>query len=299
MHENDPIGPSTLISGLSGAQALQSAIHQILESDFNAIELCPTQFQRVDPLNTPQFLPSLFTDKQKQQLKETLSSFRYVSVHGSSFWVTRITENIDLSKIWTPYLELLQFASDVCADVASFHPIQGVSEVYSEEELIQMNIEFGKRAATFAKQQNLKAAFENMPGTDTWMTLDTIIRIIDEINSPQFGLLFDIGHTMLERNEPIISRNRRLLTQLKEYASKTIQYHFHGLYRSHQGYKDHGPVHQSNFIKYHYIKEFRQVSRNHTPIIFEIYHNPTTNVRASFEQNLTACLTAKSQLTTL
>jgi sugar phosphate isomerase/epimerase len=298
MHENDPIGPSTLISGLSGAQALKSTVHHILENDFNAIEICPAQFQRVNPLDTPHFLTSVFPDQERQQLKETLTSFRYVSVHGSSFWVTRLTESLDLSHVWLPYLELMQFASDINAEVVSFHPIQCASEDHSEEELIQINIDFGKRAATYAKQQNLQAAFENMPGTTTWMTLSTIIHIVNEVNSPHFGLLFDIGHTMLERDEPITLRNHRLLTQLTDHASHTIQYHFHGLYRTPQGYKDHGPLHLNNVINYHSINEYRQLSQNHTPIIFEIYHNPTMSVRASFEQNLAACLTAKSQLTT-
>ena len=84
-----------------------------------------------------------------------------------------------------------------------------------------------------------------------------------------------------------------------DHASQTIQYHFHGLYRSQQGYNDHGPLHQNNVINQHSINEYRQLNQNHTPIIFEIYHNPTINLRASFEQNLAACLTAKSQLTTL
>lgn len=298
MRENDPIGPSTLISGFSGVQAVKSTVHHILENDFNAIEICPAQFQHVDPLDTPQFLKSLFPAKERQHLKETLSSFRYVSVHGSSFWVTKLKEVIDLSYVGLPYLELMQFASAVNADVVSFHPIQCVSDDYSEEELIQINIDFGKRAATYAKQHNLQAAFENMPGINTWMTLSTIVHIVNEINSPYFGLLFDIGHAMLERDEPITERNHRLLTQLNDYASQTIQYHFHGLYRSRQGYKDHGPLHQNNVINYHSINEYRQLSQNHTPIIFEIYHNPTINVRVSFEQNLAACLTAKSQLTT-
>ena len=298
MHENDPIGPSTLISGLSGAQALKSTVHHILENDFNAIEICPAQFQHVDPLDTPQFLTSVFPAKERQQLKETLSSFRYVSVHGSSFWVTRLKEAIDLSHAWLPYLELMQFASDVNADVVSFHPIQSTSVDCSETELIQINIDFGKRAATYAKQLNLQAAFENMPGTKTWMTLSTIVHIVNEINSPHFGLLFDIGHAMLEQDKPITVRNHQLLAQLNDYASQTIQYHFHGLYRSRQGYNDHGLLHQNNVINYHSINEFMQLSQNHTPIIFEIYHNPAINIRAPFEQNLAACLTAKSLLTT-
>jgi sugar phosphate isomerase/epimerase len=298
MHEKAPIGPSTLISGLSGAQALKSTVHRILENDFNAIEICPAQFQHVDPMGNPQFLASEFPAKVRLQLKETLSSFRYVSVHGSSFWVTRLKDSDDLSQIGLLYLELMQFASDVCADVVSFHPIQCASVDYSEEKLIQINIDFGKRAATYAKQQDLQAAFENMPGTNTWMTLNTIGHIVNEINSPHFGLLFDIGHVMLERDDPIPVRNHQLLTQLNDHASQTIQYHFHGLYRSQQGYKDHGPLHQSNVINQHSINEYRQLNQNHTPIVFEIFHNPTINLRASFEQNLAACLAAKSQLTT-
>jgi sugar phosphate isomerase/epimerase len=299
MHKIDALGPSTLISGLSGTQAVRSSIHRILEKDFNAIEVCPTQFQQMDPLGNPQFLTSAFTDEVRHQLKELLSSFQYVSVHGSSFWVTKIPQNIDLSNIWMPYLELMQFASDVGADVVSFHPIQSVSTGYSEKELIQMNIDFGKRAAAYAQQKNLKAAFENMPGINTWMTLETIIHIIDEINSPQFGLLLDLGHVMLERDEPIAARNHRLLTQLYDSASKTIQYHFHGLYLTEQGYKDHGPLHQSNCIDYHRVEEFRRAVQNYSPIIFEIYHNPITNLRASFEQNLAACLIAQSQFTSI
>lgn len=298
MHENDPIGPSTLISGLSGAQALKSTVHHILENDFNAIEICPAQFQHMDPLDAPQFLTSAFPANERQQLKEMLSSFHYVSVHGSSFWVTRLKEIIDLSYVGLPYLELMQFASDINADAVSFHPIQCASDDYSEEELIQINIDFGKHVATYAQQQNIQVAFENMPGTKTWMNLRTIIHIVNEINSPYFGLLFDIGHAMLERDEPITARNHRLLTQLNDHASRTIQYHFHGLYRSRQGYKDHGPLHQNNVINYSLINEYRQLSQNRTPIIFEIYHNPAINVRASFEQNLAACLIAKSQLTT-
>jgi sugar phosphate isomerase/epimerase len=299
MHETDLLGPSTLTSGLSGTQAVRSSIHQILEKDFNAIEVCPTQFQQMNPLNNSQFLTSAYNDEVRQQLKELLSSFHYVSVHGSSFWVTKIPQNIDPSNIWMPYLELMQFASDVGADVVSFHPIQSMSPVHSVEELIQMNIDFGKHAAAYAHQRNLKAAFENMPGVNTWMTLETIVHIIDEINRPQFGLLFDLGHAMLEWDIPIATRNHRLLTQLYDSASKTLQYHFHGLYLTPQGYKDHGPLHQNNYINYQHIEDFRRAVQNHSPIIFEIYHNPITNLRASFEQNLAACSIAQSQLTSL
>ncbi len=299
MQVTDPIGPSTLILGISGVQAVSSAIHQILDKNFTAIELCPVQFQQVNPLKNPKFLTLVFNDEIRKQLKELLSSFQYVSIHGSSFWVTKMPRQINPSTVWAPYLELMRFASDVGADVVSFHPIQSGSEDFSVEELIQTNITFGKHAVMEAHQTHLKVAFENMPGINTWMNLDTIIRIIEKIDSPRFGLLFDVGHAMLERDEPIPARNHRLLTQLNNYAGQTIQYHFHGLYSSHQGYEDHGPLHQSNYINYSHIENLRREIQNHSPVIFEIYHDPTTNMRATFKQNLAACLIAKSQLTSL
>jgi sugar phosphate isomerase/epimerase len=302
MAVEERIGPSTLISGEAGARAMASTITQVKEAGFKTIELCPAQFHAVDPLTAPSFLEHLFGEAERRRLRTMLSPFRVVTVHSSSYWVTKIRCGKTKEDLWKPYLELMRFARDIGAQIVSFHPLQrSEGATISNNDMFAYNLEFGKKAVECAEDWNLAVAFENMPSNGGWSLLETVTEIIAEVDSDRFNLLFDIGHAVLQRGASSGNLTQPILHMIEKYVDQTLQFHVHGVQRTEGdtdvGLRDHSPLDENNVLDYFQIMRLLKKKRFEGPIILEIYLETASEKRASFQANLKACMGAKKELT--
>jgi sugar phosphate isomerase/epimerase len=293
------IGPSTLILGEGGTQEITSMITSVKEAGFKTIEICPTQFQSVEPLTNYSFLEKLFGETERRRLGEVLKPFQTVTVHGSSYWVTKI-QGRDKEEFWKPYHELMRFAYDIGAQIVSFHPLQRSEGAdISDDEMFERNIEFGRKAVGYADEWNLTAAFENMPRNGCWALLDKVNDVIDRIDSERFGFLFDVGHAVLQLEESSGNPTSHVLKALERCVDSTLQIHYHGIHKTKDfeiGLRDHRPLNESNILNYSKIMRLLKKKKFQGPIIFEIYYKNAYNKRASFQDNLMACISAKHKL---
>ena len=303
MYLEDRIGPSTLINGKAGAQAIKYMVNRTVEAGFKAVEICPAQFYSVDPLTDPSLLERVFGEEDRIRLKYMLSQFRIVTVHGSSWWVTKIRENVCEDEFWRPYIELMQFAHDIGAHIVSFHPLQrAVGCDLSQNEMFEYNIKFGSIAAKYADELDLLAAFENMPGNGNWSLFENILDIVTKIRSEKFGLLFDIGHAALQVGTSTGIDTLRILRKIERCLHQTFELHVSGVQNTGKdsnmscNLKDHRPLDEYNVLDYRQIMSFLKKKNFNGPIIFEIFYKNAGEKRASFKENLEACISAKKEL---
>ncbi len=300
MDVEERIGPSTLILGEGGAQAITSMIAQVMEAGFKTIEICPAQFQSVDPLTDPSLLKKLFGEAERRRLREALKPFHLVTVHGSSFWVTKLRGGYKEEDFWEPYRELMRFAQDIGAQIVSFHPFQRSDGAdISDDEMFEYNIEFGKKALQYSDEHSLSFAFENMPGNGCWSLLPKINDVIDKIDSERFGFLFDVSHAVLQLGESSKNTVPYVLKALERCIDSTFQIHSHGIQRTKDfeaGLRDHMPLNKSNLLDYSKIMSMLKKNKFQGPIILEIYFENAFDGRASFQDNLKACVSAKHEL---
>ena len=301
MDVEERIGPSTLISGEGGARAMASTITQVKEAGFKTIELCPAQFHAVDPLSAPSFLEHLFGEAERRRLRTMLRPFRVVTVHGSSYWVTKLRCGLTKEALWQPYLELMRFARDIGAHIVSFHPFQrSAGAAISNDDMFAYNLEFGKRAVERAEEWNLAVAFENMPSNGGWSLLEAVNEVVAEVDSERFRLLFDVGHAVLQRGLSSGNLTQPVLHLIEDCIDQTRQFHFHGVQRIEGdmdgGLRDHRPVDANNVLDYFQIMSLLKNNKFDGPIVLEIYFATASEKRAAFRTNLRACMGAKNEL---
>lgn len=230
-----------------------------------------------------------------------LSPFRVVTVHSSSYWVTKIRCGVTKEDLWQPYLELMRFARDIGAQIVSFHPLQrSEGAAISNNDMFVYNLEFGKKAVECAEDWNLVVAFENMPQNGGWSLLEAVNEIVAEVGSERFSLLFDVGHAVLERGMSSGNLTQPILHLIEDYIDKTLQFHVHGVQRTEGdtdvGLRDHSPLDENNVLDYSQIMRSLKNNKFDGPIILEIYLETASEKRAAFQTNLRACMGAKKEL---
>jgi len=303
MYLEDRMGPSTLIMGKAGAQAIKYMVNNAVKAGFKAVEICPAQFYSVDPVIDPSFLERVFGEGDRMRLKDMLSQFRIVTVHGSSWWVTKIRENVYEEELWRPYIELLHFAHDIGAHIVSFHPLQREMGCdLSQNEMSEYHIKFGSMAAEYAEELNLLAAFENMPRNGDWSLFENILDIVTKIRSEKFGLLFDIGHAALQLGISTGIDTLRIIRKIEHCIHQTFELHISGVQNTGKDFNmsrnltDHRPLDEYNVLDYGQIMSFLKRKKFDGPIILEIFYKNAGEKRASFKENLESCILAKKEL---
>ncbi|MEE8322234.1 MAG: TIM barrel protein, partial [Candidatus Bathyarchaeia archaeon] len=166
-------------------------------------------------------------------------------------------------------------------------------------EMFEYNIEFGKKALQYSDERSLSFAFENMPGNGCWSLLPKINDVIDKIDSERFGFLFDVSHAVLELGESSENTIPHILKVLERCIDSIFQIHSHGIQRIKDfeaGLRDHMPLNKSNILDYSKIMSMLKKNKFQGPIILEIYFENAFDGRASFQDNLKACVSAKHEL---
>jgi sugar phosphate isomerase/epimerase len=299
MNLEERIGVQTLLlaekGGRTDAEAIASAVKQIGDAGFKAIEIVPAQFTPGEGREAAAFLEKAFGAEERKRLRSLLEPFRMVTVHGSNV-IVRIppARGEKTDDLWRPYLELMRFARDIGAQLVTFHSFQPAKGANPErEEMIGYYTEFGKLAAKHAEEWDLLAGFE----LATHYKFLVENQVIERIGSPKFGSLFDLGHVALHfAGSADITAS--VLSVVEECPGHILEFHAGGVQLTSQGLREHRPLDQNNLLDHGKLMQLLERKNYRGPMIFEIFFrssNPEQSL-ATFSENLEVCMEAKKQI---
>ncbi|MDP6777661.1 MAG: TIM barrel protein [Candidatus Latescibacteria bacterium] len=240
---SERMGVSTLcLAGLP----LTEAIERTLEAGFAAFELTPITYGG----------PEAFGDCERRELRRRLDGFKLVTVHSSGMRGANIcsAEAAHRQRSRERFRCLLELAQDLGADLVTFHPGRQAANGPTEEEVRAENIAFGRDLVARLDGPDMKLGYEFFDA-----------EVVGEIGSPDFGLLFDIGHAC--RLGPKVDTDD-VITMIDELASQTVQLHVHGVCGPDK--TDHLALSEDTWLDYGRIARHVERLRLRVPMIFEI-----------------------------
>ena len=299
MNLEDRIGVQTLLLGEKGgrtdAEAIASAVKQIGDAGFKAIEIVPAQFTSVEGRVAAPFLERAFGVDERRNLRNLLKPFRAVTVHGSNI-IVRVPPGRDEKRedLWGPYLALMRFARDIGAQVVTFHSFQAAEGTSLKKgEMIELYTEFGVLAAKAAEEWGLLAGFELATNYDFFLEN----KIIEGIGSHKFGYLFDLGHVALHfaGSQDITASVLRVVEDCLDHI---LEFHAGGVHLTSQGLREHRPLDRNNLMDHGKLMRLLERKNYRGPIIFEIFFQASKPEQslATFSENLEVCKEAKKQI---
>ena len=217
--------------------------------------------------------PGYFSQASRGDLKKKLSCFDMVTVHPSAATfrdgrrlkyyspegrrgnIASLDAEFRRSSV-EEYLAYVRFALDAGASLIAFHPGRTGQEGSSGEER-EANAAFAQAALGEAQGSGLRFAYE---------TFD--LALIEEIDSPRFGVLFDIGHACEQVAGDLTLGVIELMGKLFAHI---FQFHVHGVHVSPDGrLRPHLPLQANNAIEYSRVLRAIRVAGLPGPLIFEI-----------------------------
>ena len=254
------------------------AIRLVREAGFAGIELVPHLYggpEAIDPA-------------MRSRLREEMATFDVATVHSSG---ARLADGrrADIASADPAhreesvrhYLSLTELALDIGARLATFHAGYWTAGEATPEQR-QAHMECARRLCDGAATSDLILGFEYF---DAGLAV--------EIDSPQFGVLFDVGHAAL-RSEGDLTVG--VLGMIGELCSLAVQYHIHGVHVAEDGRKiDHRALEESNGVDY--ARAIRAIKRTGFagPLMLEI----EAWSRGDPRQTLDASLRARDELARL
>ncbi len=258
------IGVSTLC--LIGVP-LTKAIEQTLEAGFAAFELTPITYGG----------PEAFSGAERRDLRRRLGEFKLVTVHSSGMGGANICSGdaAHRQRSRERFMELLELAQDLDADVLTFHPGRQVADGPPEEEVRAENIAFARDLVACPDDSSMKLGYE-------WFDP----ALAREVGIPDFGILFDVGHAC--RLGPKVDTDG-VITMIDELADQIVQFHVHGVAGPDK--TDHLSFTEDTWLDYGRIAKHIEHLRLSVPLIFEI------GIRSeNWSGNLKDCADARDTL---
>ncbi len=299
MTRQDRMGVQTLMLEDRGDQsdfdALCKAIRGIREAGFRTIEMVPAQFGTHIGPQASSFLKSTFGSRERQQLRKILEPFSMITVHGSNIVIQlRHREERGEEELWEPYVELLRFGRDIGAGVVTFHSLQPDQEKEpSEQEMAEAHIRFGRVAAEYSEEWDLRSGYELATSYDFLMKN----KIVAAVGSQRFGFLIDVGHLALPCPDP--SRvTPWVIERMEKVRDPILEIHAGGVHRTSSGLKEHRPLDGQNILDHKAILELLQSKDFDGAIIFEIFYQSAVpeQIKLPFQTNLDVCLKAQEKM---
>jgi len=208
--------------------------------------------------------------EERKEIKRQLKSFSSVLVHASYEGVNICSINHgQREESVKQYLECIEFAHDIGAKIVSFHPgTQTPGNFANSKEIVNYNIEFGKRALEKAYEYDLELTFETVN-----ISLPDIKEIINNINDSRFGLNLNCGAIAktIDLTADDIASTQKILKWMNQFKRKIVVIHISGVHqRWHLNRLDLCPLEMNNCINYFpIIKKLRQ-SQYKGPVVLEI-----------------------------
>jgi len=258
---DEMIGVSTSV--LTGD--LDESLKAMEPAGFKTVEILTGDFSKKNPI-----WPRACGLKEREEIKQQLKGFSSVLVHATY-------EGVNICSInhgWREesvkqYLECIEFACHIGAKIVTFHPgTQTWGNVSNPREIVDGNIEFGKRALERAYKYGLELAFESVN-----ISLPELKEVIDNINDVKFGVDLNLGAiaktVALPVDEKVITEE--ILKWLEQFKGKVAGIHISGVHqRWHLNKLDLCPFEMNNCIDYFPIVEGLKQNQYQGPIVLEI-----------------------------
>jgi sugar phosphate isomerase/epimerase len=252
---------------------IEEAIARIREAGFGAIEVVPVKVEH-DP-SVEDWL-DYFTADKRREIRSLLRAFETVTVHSSSLGANIChPDPLERRRAAERYDALLEFAVDVGAPTVTLH----AGEAGDQDRTDRYHVEYGRTAAAYAARHGLAAGFEFFAP-----------EVIAEIDSPHFGLLFDIGHAAREYSRARMPPSREACTQgvlawIDRMLPAIVEFHVHGVLIDGEKMIDHQSFRRNTALDYARIMALLTEKGYEGPLMLEIEFpaNPETTIAACRE----------------
>ena len=107
-------------------------------------------------------------------------------------------------KRFSEIVQSMRNASYLGAPMIVVHPCThfAIDDEASEAEMFKYNLEFYKRLIPYAEEIGIKIAIENIQRVSITSTPERLCRLFDALDNPVFTVCFDVGHCLLEGEDP-------------------------------------------------------------------------------------------------
>ena len=182
------------------------------------------------------FHPDTLEPADRHRLAESCSRFDAVSIHGAGADLNVAAHNSGIRRESVRQcLGLLELARDIGAGCVTYHPGQYPKQLLDDEILRSRNVDLGVRAAERAEKYGLVVGYEVL-GAGGMRHFEHLLDVIHRIDSPRFGLNFDIGHAVMLGSPPPYQ-------WLEAFAGRIVHVHLHGsFHRPDRGVETHVPL---------------------------------------------------------
>ncbi|RLE81665.1 MAG: hypothetical protein DRJ51_03350 [Thermoprotei archaeon] len=258
------IGVSTHFMPLTYNETLEQAISIVVKAGIRTFELVPVKYQA--QIGWPYNIPNVgvwvreMSNKDIKKLEDLLSMFDLVTIHSPHLDLNIASCNIGIrEESIRQYMECLELARKLDVEIVTFHPGRQTSGfIRSDDEILEYEILFARKAVDYAKSHGMKVGYETG-------SVRRLKRLFEHFKPSEFGVNIDIGHVIMGGYDPV--------ELIELWKDRTIEFHFHGVNHYWGGYMDHQPVWMNNAVDFRkVISKMRDVGFM-GPIICEIQGN--------------------------
>jgi len=261
------IGVSTIVLYERPEWDIMRAIEEVSRAGFRGFEIHLDDFEGCigDPyfIKFPGVFPRACSEGFKRELKDALKVFDTVTLHGTCFEVNVASENPGLrDESVRQYMEALEFATELNIKTVTFHMGRPSHILCRPEDVHSRNLDFALRAAAFAAERGMRVGYEN--GAD----IKLFRRMIDEVGSDSFGLLWDMGHAVMHKG----GDTAVALRWIENFRGRIVEVHAHNVmgWTAGSSILDHQGFDEGTFLDMRAIfRRLKEVNYD-GPIIFEI-----------------------------
>lgn len=249
----------------------------LLERNGFGIEIHLNTFDAVignpHPLTHVGIWPRSFGSEERARLRERLSGFPTVTVHGTPFDLNISANNPGIrNESIFQYEEAMDFANDIGCKTVTYHLGRATCQITSDDEYLEHHVTFAERITRRAEQYGMRTGYEN--GDDN---PEFFLKIMERVNSPHWGHLLDIGHCLgLKGDTQTVLKWINMLG-----PERIVQIHAHNVIAwtaTQSGRIDHYPFETGTCIEM--MPVFRRLKEvgYEGPIIFEILQTTAQEV---------------------
>jgi len=237
-----------------------------------------------EPLIQGGIWPRSFEKEERRKLKEAIKQLPIVTVHGTPFDLNISANNPGIrEESIRQYEEAMDFANDIGCKIVTYHPGKYSSSIMPYNVYLSRHIEFAKRITKRAEKYGIYTGLEN--GND----ISFFLKIIEEVNSPNWGHLLDIGHAIMG----VKGNTQTVLDWIDKLGKdRIVEIHAHNVLAWSAvpgGMIDHFPFEDGTCLEMETIfKKLKEIGYR-GPIILEI-------VQTTAQKVIDACLKAKEMI---
>ncbi len=251
------------------------AVKGVREIGLRTFELVPSDYQGVmgNPFIVHQagFWPRTFGKKDREKLRKAFSVFDDVTVHSPHQDINICSFNPGIKEESVrQYIEVTELAVDLGVKTLTYHPGKQSRAFCPREEMIRDNVEFAKRALEYAEKHDMMLGYEIV------IPLDDLEEILDRVDSPRFGINFDIGHSVFEGRDGRATMPE-IMANLERFADKVVEFHVHNVISRSDSVmnlltgSDHRAIDKGNCLDYRQVVKWMKGKGFDVPMVLEIW----------------------------